>query len=222
MKQKFDVASVEEATLEWANKGCFVLQAHRFDKDEFWHCLKLLKWADVPTYSRIIDMGSGTGAMMKIWKDIRPDIEPCLVNISEVQLSIVPKFCEQICCDMQNVPKQDSSFNVAVCCFSIGHVDLKVSLSEIYRLLEPGGIVFIYDMIRFEGDNSEIWKLGYEIHDKNYMKTAIQDAGFVLDFYMEPEEQGNFGRDIMGSAFDQFFCGTRPAIWRAIKPNEYI
>jgi len=217
MKQVFDVASVEEATLQWAKKGCLVLQAHRFDRDEFWHCVKLLKWADVPENAHVIDMGSGTGAMMKIWTDVRPDIKPCLVNISPVQLSILPKFCDQICCDMQNVPMQDCTFDMAVCCFAIGHVDLGASLSEMYRLLKPNGHIFIYDMVRFDGDNSEIWKLGYEIHSKDQIESAIKEAGFNLDFYMEPSEFGSFGRDIMGDSYERFFYGSKPAIWRAVR-----
>ena len=220
MKAVFDLNAVEIATKAAISAGCYVLQAHRFAENELLHLLKLLKWADLPLGAKVVDLGSGTGVMACSWKSVRPDLEFCLVNVSQAQLASVPQFCEQICGDMCDVPKPDNSFDAAVCCFAIGHVDAGEAFAEMHRLVRPGGVIFVYDMARYEGTNERIHELAYAVEAKEIMETAAQLAGLVLDFYMEPHEVGSFGKEFIGPAYEDYFAGVKPAIWRWINGEK--
>lgn len=214
MKAAFDVEAVEIATKAAISSGCYVLQAHRFAENDILHLMKLLKWADLPLGAKVVDLGSGTGAMAYAWKSARPDLDFCLVNISQYQLDAMPQFCERIRCDMVDVPKRSNYFDAAVCCFAIGHVDVNEAFAEISRLVRPHGVVFVYDMARYEGTNERIHELAYSVEPRKVMEEAAAEAGLVLDFYMEPQEVGSFGENFIGPAYRDYFGGVKPAIWR--------
>jgi ubiquinone/menaquinone biosynthesis C-methylase UbiE len=220
MRAVFDLNAVGIATKAAISSGCYVLQAHRFAKNDALHLLKLLKWADLPLGAQIVDLGSGTGAMAYSWKSVRPDLDFCLVNVSQAQLDSLPQFCEQICCDMCDVPKPDNCFDAAVCCFAIGHVDAEKAFAEMRRLVRPGGIIFVYDMARYEGTNEKIHELAYAVEARKVMEETAKGAGLILDFYMEPQEVGSFGKEFIGPAYEDYFAGVKPAIWRWINGEK--
>jgi methylase of polypeptide subunit release factors len=104
---KKNLKKIEGATAIMLANGQYILQAHRFDRTDLGHLRKLLEFAQIPYGSRVVDMGSGTGAVARTWSDLRPDLSFALVNISQMQLDCVPKFCVQHCCDMESVPEED-------------------------------------------------------------------------------------------------------------------
>jgi hypothetical protein len=55
----------------------------------------------------------------------------------------------------------------------------------------------------------------YAVYDKEFMVKVA--SGFALDFYMEPSDSGQYGREILGDGFNTVFQGTIPAIWRFTK-----
>jgi ubiquinone/menaquinone biosynthesis C-methylase UbiE len=220
MKADFDLNSVEIATKAAISAGCYILQAHRFAENDDLHLLKLLKWADLPFGSRVVDLGSGTGAMAYTWWSLRPDLDFCLVNVSQAQLDSVPQFCEQVCGDMCDVPRRDNYFDAAVCCFAIGHVDAEKVFAEMRRLVRPNGIIFVYDMVRYEGTNEKIHELAYAVEARKIMEESAELAGLILDFYMEPHEVGSFGKEFIGPAYEDYFAGVKPAIWRWVNGEK--
>lgn len=206
------VAAINESTKLLVEGGQYILQAHRFGASEIDHALKLLHWADIPRGARVIDLGSGTGAIASIWSKLRDDLSFCLVNLSEFQLEILPKFCDQICCDMEDIPVDDGSFDAAVCMFSIGHTDHEATLSEMSRVVRPGGVVFVYDMV---GESPRLSELFYRVVSRKKMELIAESCGLSLDYYMEPADRGCPASKMDG--FEEVFGSLKPAIWRWVK-----
>ena len=192
-----------------------VFQIHRFAEDDFSHIQRLERWAEFPIGSRIADMGCGIVEVSVILKILRPDCSFCLINISEEQLLYAPPEIPKHTCSFLNVPEPDETFDAVLFCFSIGHEDHKQAIEEAYRLLKPNGILFIYDMVRISGDNKNMEGLHYNVWPRNYIESIA--TNFYLDYYMEPSDNGKYGKEILGEEYEKFFKGTIPAIWRFIK-----
>ena len=215
----FNLEAIEQATLHGLQLGHRVLQAHRFAQNDLEHVRRLTLWADLPNDARVVDMGSGVGEVASIWNKFQPDIEFVLVNISPLQLELSPPGMARYCCDMTDVPEPDQAFDAAICCFSIGHVNRSEAFREMARLVKPGGIVFIYDMVRVSGDNSRLLELAYRVDGRNDMEVCARLADLHLDFYLEPVDEGWFGPVAMGEDFDHYFGDVKPAIWRFRRGN---
>jgi len=213
-----NLEKIDELTPGLVGRGCRVFQAHRFAESDFAHVSRLERWAELPLYSKVIDMGCGVGEVARIFNRLRPDLTFCLVNLSQVQLGYADPMHRRHCCDYCNVPEPDGSFDAAFFLFSIGHEAARPALSETARLLRVGGVLFIYDMVRVSGDNETMRGLiEYEVNSRQAMEAAAQKCGFVSDFYMEPFDDGSYGSSLFGTEFDRFFSGTIPAIWRFVK-----
>jgi SAM-dependent methyltransferase len=205
-----DIKAVDEQTKILLSKGERLFQIHRFAKTDYLHIKRLMGWADIPSGSRIIDMGCGIGEMAihtpwYLWT---------LCNISEFQLECAPNVTKLLC-DFHSTPYPDKSFDAVMFCFSIGHGNVGAAFAEAFRLLRSGGILFIYDMVMVSGDNSAMKSVDYKVFSRSAMEMP---RGFKLDFYMEPQDNGEYGHRILGPVFDTVFAGTIPAIWRFIKP----
>jgi ubiquinone/menaquinone biosynthesis C-methylase UbiE len=217
-----DLQKIEQATIASVASGHLVLQAHRFADNDFAHVRRLVQWSEIPDGSSVIDMGSGVGEVARIWSMIHPTTRFRLVNISPLQLSLSPPDIPSHCCDMTSVPEPDCAFDAAICCFAIGHVDHADAFREMFRLVRPGGTVFVYDMVRIFGGNERMRSIGYEVHARSATEAAARSAGLSLDFYMEPTDRGWFGRKAMGADFDHYFHGVKPAIWRFRRPDAPV
>lgn len=212
-----NLKTIDEQTKLLIEKGHKVFQIHRFAETEFKHVSRLERWAEFPQNARVADMGCGVGEVARIFKEIRPDLEFCLVNLSQVQLDYAPKQFKKHCTDFCDVPELNESFDGVMFCFSIGHADIEQALKEAHRLLKYGGILFIYDMTRIYGNNEGMHKVAYRVHALNYMEQTASGCGFDLDFYMEPSDDGSYGHSVLGREYDNVFFGTKPAVWRFVK-----
>lgn len=204
---------IDSITPDMVNKGHRVFQIHRFAGDDIAHVERLARWAELPQGARVIDLGCGVGEVARILNDIRPDLNFTLVNISAVQLDYCSENHRLLLCDFENIPLRDCSFDAALLCFSIGHGNASNVFREAGRLLNRGGVLFVYDMIRISGDNSKMEPLQYYVGSRAEMERAA--IGFRLDFYMEPQDNGEYRRSVIGDS--DAFDGTIPAVWRFIK-----
>jgi ubiquinone/menaquinone biosynthesis C-methylase UbiE len=216
-----DLTALADATRAAVGAGHRVFQIHRFAETEAAHLARLERWAELPDEARVIDMGSGVGEVAKRFRCIRPDLSFTLVNISAAQLEYSPEF-PSYCGDFCAVPEPNNSFDAALFCFSIGYADRDAALAEASRLLRPGGVLFIYDMVRVSGDNQGMQEVSYTVDPRADIDQAALQAGFVSDLYLEPADRGNYGKTVLGSQFDAIFHGTIPAIWRLVKPLRHL
>lgn len=212
-----DIDTVDQQTRLLVDAGHRVLQIHRFAKDEAAHVARLERWAEFGHGSRVLDMGSGTGEVARIMQDLRPDLEFTLVNISQAQLDYSPKHMRQHLGSFCNLPMADRSYDAVMFCFSIGHEDKLAALIEASRLLRNGGVVFIYDMARVDGDNSAMNRVHFKVDSASQMMSDAALAGLTLDWYMEPRDNGEYAASVIGDSYPVIFRGTVPAIWRFIK-----
>ena len=204
-----DLELVEGATMQVVANGIRLLHVHRFAPTDEAHVAKLAEWAGIEDGARIVDMGSGVGEVARLWSELQP-VSFTLVNISPAQLALSPTSMAQICAHMTAVPLPPESFDAAIFVFSIGHADRAAAFSEAARLVRPGGVVFIYDMV---GEGKNLGLLDYHTTERADMEAAAASAGLALELYVEPEEVGSWGRDNLES-YELFFGDVRPAVWR--------
>lgn len=211
-----DTTLIDRITPHLVNAGHRVFQIHRFAQSEAEHCRRLLLWADLPIGARVIDMGCGIGAMAEQWTVHRSDLTFLLVNQSAMQLSYtsLPTYCGDFC----HLPIDDMSADAVLFCFSIGHADHRMALREAARVLRPGGILFIYDMIVSVGTSAALPDLQYCIHNRTTIERLIDQSGFDLDIFLSPNpNHESYGQSILGESYETIFHNTEPAIWRAIR-----
>jgi SAM-dependent methyltransferase len=205
---------IESLTPGMVAAGHKVLQFHRFEKNEAAHVARLERWAEFPFNAKVIDLGCGTGEVARLMANLRPDISFTLVNISPVQLLYADQEMATHCVSFLDVPEKDEAFDGAMFCFAIGHEDLAKSLKETARLLKTGGVLFIQDMALCSGNAQNLAALDYEIRTRAEMERQAVLAGFKLDLYLEPQDDGRYGNEVLGDSFDELTAGTIPAVWR--------
>jgi len=208
---------VEQATPQLVDAGHRLFQMFRFAPTEREHIARLLGWAELPDGARVIDLGCGTGEMVRVMHAIRPDLLFTLVNLSPVQLAYADPAMPQHCEDFDAVSEGNGTFDAAFLCFALGHsADRAKTLCEAHRLLKAGGILFIVDMVRWDGDGHAMQRLvEYTVDDAAAIPTDA--VGFRLDFTMKPEDYDGYGVRTFGASFYDIFAGVDPAVWRFIK-----
>ena len=207
--------AIEASTVYMMQRGVYLLQAHRFAGSEMEHATRLLRWADPEPDADIIDFGSGTGSLAAAWLDVRPDLKFTLVNVNKFQLDMSPEACHTILCDMERVPTYGSSFDMVLACFSIGHADAEAVIKEASRLLRPGGVLFIYDMLPNPEKSEDLLALDYELHTREDMERWATQAQFSADFYLEPADRQTLQNVIPEVA--SVFQDIKPVIYRFIR-----
>jgi SAM-dependent methyltransferase len=131
-----------------------------------------------------------------------------------VQLLYADQEMATHCVSFLDVPEKDEAFDGAMFCFAIGHEDLAKSLKETARLLKTGGVLFIQDMALCNGNAQNLAALDYEVRTRAEMERQAVLAGFKLDLYLEPQDDGRYGNEVLGDSFDELTAGTIPAVWR--------
>lgn len=134
---------------------------------------------DVTEFRSILDIGSGAGQILgHLLGETHPDARLVACDLSHQMLkrarnrmgSQRPNY---LSADMTNLPFQDESFDCVTCGWVLEYVaDPKHGLSEIYRVLQPGGSLFLLATEdKFSGMlNSRTWKC------KTYNRIELQQA----------------------------------------------
>ncbi len=212
-----NLAVVEQATDRLVARGERLLHCHRFAATDAAHCARLARWAELPTQGQVVDLGCGTGELVRHWAPHHPDLTWVLVNISAAQLAHAPAIGRQQVADMRAVPEPDGSCVAALCTFAIGHVPAEDVYTEMARLVQPGGVVWVYDLVCEAGYHLPLRLLDYTVGTRARMETLGRQAGLILDTYLEPRDHERNPARLLG-AEAAYFTGTRPAIWRWIRP----
>lgn len=214
----FNAEQIEAPTALMMENGIYFFHVHRFAHDDVAHALKMFKWADVPKGSRILDIGCGVGAMAISWSAFDETMKFSCLNISEYQLSLVPDVFDRVHGDMHDMPFKDKTFDAAICCFTIGHGNHRQVFEEAARVLKVDGVFFLYDMIPTDSDYTRLHDLSYNLLPKSEIESMARAAGFALDFYMEPQDNGDLFERL--PIAKPVFSGMRPAIWRFEKRDD--
>jgi len=101
---------------------------------------------------RVLDVGCGKGRFARVFHDQEPEAEIWGLDISEAMLGFVPAGIHTRAGSMTELPFEDAWFDGAYATESLEHaVDIEKAVSEICRVVKPGGRIVIIDK------NAEQW-----------------------------------------------------------------
>jgi ubiquinone/menaquinone biosynthesis C-methylase UbiE len=109
----------------------------------------------LPSDAVILDIGSGPGLLAKEIGSRSQQFKVIGIDISKDTLRIAHdnnKNCPNLSfieASVYNIPFNENSFDLVVCKDSLHHFnDLKKALKEMWRVLRPGGVLYIQDLRR--------------------------------------------------------------------------
>ena len=113
---------------------------------------KLVQWSKKPSTGdlKILDCATGTGDLaLEFQKQLGPKVEIIGVDFSEEMLKEARKKTKDIqflLADIQKLPFLDNTFDTCSIAYGLRNVeDLKKTLSEMTRVLKPGGLLMILE-----------------------------------------------------------------------------
>jgi ubiquinone/menaquinone biosynthesis C-methylase UbiE len=120
----------------------------------------------------LADIGGGTGNYSEALK--AEGWEPLVIDGSEAMLARArAKGLRTLCCDAQDLPLEDESFDAAMLVSMLHHVDdAAAALSEARRILRPGGRLAVMTYTR--EDIADLWLLDYFPVTKAWMAETHQ------------------------------------------------
>ena len=137
----------------------------------------------------VLDLGSGTGAS---YADLI-NFDVTALDPDEQMLSL-NNFEKKVVGKGEELPFKENSFDNVLCCFVWRNVsDTEKALSEVYRVLKPGGKFILLDMTRPKNSFLKIiHKIGTYIllHFVGFITLNLKEYSFLyksLDFYPQPE-----------------------------------
>jgi len=101
---------------------------------------------------RVLDVGCGKGRFARVFREQEPAAEIWGLDISEEMLRHVPEGIQTRAGSMTDLPFEDGFFDGAYATESLEHaVEIEKAVSEICRVVKPGGRIAIIDK------NAEQW-----------------------------------------------------------------
>ena len=117
-----------------------------------WKLLRAFPWLDTrsrflasaPQKGHVLDLGSSDGETLRHFYELRPDLRFYAVDVAG-QPNRYPPGCQyrQANLNTETLPWQNQSMDAVTCMHLVEHLDnLTILISEIARLLKPGGKVY--------------------------------------------------------------------------------
>lgn len=115
---------------------------------------------------KILEIGSGTGELISFIKHKYPGVSAYGMDYSSVSVkrakNIISKFGLEVFFiegDIEKMPFDDNSFDIVFGDQVLGHVgDINIAVSEIKRVLKPGGLCFVSTVNRLRFDGWDLYK----------------------------------------------------------------
>ena len=137
----------------------------------------------------LVDVGCGNGAFLAYFHQACPDANLCGLDYSG---EMVKRSRERLPAarvvegDAEDMPLEDSAFDGVSCHMSIHHYPHpERALTEMHRILEPGGLVLINDLtgpgwlIRLMNWSFKYWNAGdHAVYPQQEMEAMLKAAGF--------------------------------------------
>jgi len=167
------------------------------------YALEIAKRIDPSLVKIALEIACGTGRVTRHLRTIIPstskliasDISPDMVGVAKEKLKTADIDWQIF--DAQDLPIDDNSIDLVVCCFGFMFVPDKLkAFSEIYRILKPGGTFLFstWDSLEFNGASfvhrnaarkyledltPESYLLPFSMNDDNMIKKALREVGFL-------------------------------------------
>lgn len=167
--------------------GDYYLRIHRFEQHHFWY--RRMREM-VPAFIgdrllqpgvQVLDAGCGTGGFLRWVLDANPSASAAGVDVGADAIDLartrVPE-AELAAVPVRALPFSEERFDVVVTKDVLQHVpedDVELSLREMYRVLKPGGILFLHTngsrRLRRERDD---WRA----YDTRTVRRELESVGF--------------------------------------------
>lgn len=207
------LAAIQAATPEVGRRGHRVLHGAMLADTEAEHVRALADMMDLPQGALVADLGCGIGEVARLMGADRPDLRWVQVNLSDAQIRQADGA--RVVADFHALPLADASVDAVLFLFSLCHGDLGAAMREAARITRPGGVCFIFDMVRLAGDNTASEAaLFARFHSPETMRAEAAAAGWRLDLGFPPAVRRNVLRELLADQHDAILAGCRPAIWR--------
>lgn len=101
---------------------------------------------------RVADVGCGKGRFARIVKEKNPGASVVALDLAEAMLKPIPAEIKRVAASMTALPLATEAFDGAYATESLEHaVDIPAAVSELARIVKPGGRIVIIDK------NAEAW-----------------------------------------------------------------
>ena len=142
-------------TIKENSKVAFNQQAATYDKDikgqhaRSLYPVLLEKLSHIP-FQSALDLGCGTGEMLKLILQKDPHKELCGIDLSEEMLAVakskLPEQVKLLLGDSEALPFPDNTFDCITISFGLRNVtDKEKALRSMYRVLKPGGRLLVLE-----------------------------------------------------------------------------
>jgi ubiquinone/menaquinone biosynthesis C-methylase UbiE len=198
-----------------------VLQGFRLGATDREHIEQLLAYMDPAPNTTWLDIGCGFGEPARLMSEIRPDLAFRLVNNNRFQLDQVPEELPTWYADMHMLPLEDCSVDGAMFLFSLCHADEPhIALTEAWRVVRPGGKLFVFDYLRAKGDDYVSWYyLKARFLSLSAMSYLCRFVGWQFDACVVPQGSDAVFRSVFEdqALYDRIFDELTPIIWWATR-----
>ncbi|BDT68541.1 2-methoxy-6-polyprenyl-1,4-benzoquinol methylase, mitochondrial [Comamonadaceae bacterium OS-1] len=210
-----NLEAIDAATRLVLERGIRVFNGALFGPTEEEHVAFLLGAMDPPPGAMVIDAGCGVGEMARIMKMLRPDLEFLLLNASTAQLAQCPEELDLLHGDFNAMPLPDECADVVIFSYALCHSqDFERTFAEARRVLKVGGKVFVNDMARTMGDDTEFETvLGAQVHEAMEVEAWARAAGLGLDYTITPDVEVERLKDLLPEDGQHLLHGVVPTIW---------
>ena len=168
--------------------------------------IEIAKRIDAGPVSIALEIAAGTGRVTRhIRESLAPSAKLIASDISEDMLAEAKKKLNQADIDWQHIdaqqlPFNDNSIDLVVCCFGYMFVpDKPKAFAEAYRVLKPGGVLLIATWDKLEHNTvsyasrllaekylkaplPESYNEAVSMHDETVIKQLLETAGFSKTF----------------------------------------
>lgn len=169
----------ERATREFLYAGPSVFQGAMLADTESEHCRILFDL--VQPSGTVVDMGCGIGGVLHDFKCRDPNLEVIGVTNSALEVEHALPGVKMVLADMTETGLPDGCADLVMFCESFGYAPARRLLDEAYRLLKPGGRLFIKDFA-FQAHSPVIGQCearrGYTVHDPDALTIYAEKSGF--------------------------------------------
>jgi len=123
----------------------FARWGHRTYPDWAWPLLaRALE--GLPPGARVLDLGGGTGVLARAALDTRADLKLVIADPARGMLRHAPEQAEVVVARAEALPFADAEMDAVLVGEALHHFqDPPAALGEIARVLEPGGLLWIYE-----------------------------------------------------------------------------
>lgn len=205
-----------QTSLAW-DMGLRMLQPWRFAHTDDAHIALLLEAFAPPENARVLDVGCGFGETARLMAQQRPDLEFVLLNVIQEQLDRAPEAFELVRGDAHYLPFTDASFDALMFNAALCNMDVRIALAEAARVLKPGGVLFLNELLRNDGNNATIedWA-GARAFPHDALVALAESFGLELNYIAEPSLVIDYLRGVSADpdGHDAAFDGVSPGLWR--------